>query len=196
MRSGRRASIFFSPRGYDRIRREGRKVLMNILDIEAPVFTAFNGPVRLHAEYALLTDIVLATPEAVFQDWPDGVNPLRPEVIGSMRGRYFLLTGQELDARTARDWGAVNEIAPGERLLPRGHELADRLAALAPLPPATPGTADSSCSRRMSRRVRRQRPSSLLRRAYRAKRPPMSFRASTSASRVQIGGERLGRQTA
>ena len=33
---------FFSPRGYDRIRREGRKVLTNILDIEAPVFTAFN----------------------------------------------------------------------------------------------------------------------------------------------------------
>jgi len=124
---------FFSPRGYDRIRREGRKVLMNILDIEAPVFTALNGPVRLHAEYELLTDIVLATPETVFQDKPDGVNLLRPQVVGSMRGRYFLLTGQELDPRTARDWGAVNEIVPGETVLPRGHELADRLAALAPL---------------------------------------------------------------
>ena len=93
---------FFSPRGYDRIRREGRKVLMNILDIEAPVFTALNGPVRLHAEYELLTDIVLAT---VFQDKPDGVNLLRPQVVGSMRGRCFLLTGQELDPRTARGLG-------------------------------------------------------------------------------------------
>ena len=50
-----------------------------------------------------------------------------------MRGRYFLLRGQELDARTARGWGAVNEIVPGERLLPREHALAGRLAALAPL---------------------------------------------------------------
>lgn len=28
---------FFSPRGYDKIFREGRKVLMNILDIEVPL---------------------------------------------------------------------------------------------------------------------------------------------------------------
>ena len=53
---------FFSPQGYDKILREGRKVLSNILDIEAPMIAALNGPVLLHSEYALLTDIVLATP--------------------------------------------------------------------------------------------------------------------------------------
>jgi Enoyl-CoA hydratase/carnithine racemase len=31
---------FFSPQGYDKILREGRKVLMNILDIEVPMITA------------------------------------------------------------------------------------------------------------------------------------------------------------
>src|ERR1700719_649569 len=61
---------FFTPQGCDKIFREGRKVLMNILDIEAPMITALNGPVLLHSEYALLTDIVLATRETVFQDWP------------------------------------------------------------------------------------------------------------------------------
>src|SRR5271163_5161144 len=61
---------FFSPRGYDKIYREGKKVLMNILDIEVPMITALNGPVLLHSEYALLTDIVIATPETVFQDFP------------------------------------------------------------------------------------------------------------------------------
>lgn len=35
---------FFSPCGYDKIFREGRKVLMNILDIEVPMITALNGP--------------------------------------------------------------------------------------------------------------------------------------------------------
>ena len=29
-----------------------------------------NGPVRLHSEYILLADIVLATPSTVFQDKP------------------------------------------------------------------------------------------------------------------------------
>jgi enoyl-CoA hydratase/carnithine racemase len=31
---------FFSPQGYDKIYREGRKVLMNILDIEVPMIAA------------------------------------------------------------------------------------------------------------------------------------------------------------
>ncbi len=133
---------FFTPRGYDKILREGKKVLMNILDIEVPMIAALNGPVLLHSEYALLADIVLATPETVFQDKPhfdfgivpgDGVNLLWPEVIGSVRGRYFILTRQILDAQTAKDWGAVNEIVPAQNLLTRAHEIAEGLAALPPL---------------------------------------------------------------
>ena len=123
---------FFTPQGYDKIDREGRKVLMNILDIEVPLIAAVNGPVRLHSEYILLADIVLATPSTVFQDKPhsevgvasgDGVHLLRQEAIGSIRGRYSILTRQELDAQTAKDWGAVNEIVPADKLAgprPRG----------------------------------------------------------------------------
>ena len=133
---------FFTPQGYDKILREGRKVLSNILDIEVPMITALNGPVLLHSEYALLTDIVLATPETVFQDKPhfefgivpgDGMHILWPEVIGSIRGRYFLLTRQVLDAQTAKDWGVVNEIVPRDQLLARAHAIADGIAALPPL---------------------------------------------------------------
>src|SRR6266446_4997072 len=130
---------FFTPRGYDKIYREGKKVLMNILDIEVPLIAAVNGPVRLHSEYILLADIVLASPSTVFQDKPhfefgivpgDGVNLLWQEVIGSVRGRYFILTRQELDAETAREWGAVNEIVPANALLARAHEIAEGLAKL------------------------------------------------------------------
>lgn len=133
---------FFTPEGYDKIYREGKKVLMNILDIEVPMITALNGPVLLHSEYALLTDIVLATPETVFQDWPhpefgivpgDGLHLLWPEVIGSIRGRYFLLTRQKLDAETAKEWGVVNEIVPADSLLARAHELAEGIAKMPPL---------------------------------------------------------------
>ena len=133
---------FFTPRGYDKIYREGKKVLMNILDIEVPMIAAVNGPVRLHSEYILLADIVLATPETIFQDKPhlelgvasgDGVNLLWQEAIGTIRGRYFILTSQELDAQTAKEWGAVNEIVRADKLLFRAREIAERLAALPPL---------------------------------------------------------------
>lgn len=133
---------FFTPQGYDKIYREGKRVLMNILDIEVPLIAAVNGPVRLHSEYILLSDIVLATPSTVFQDKPhfelgivsgDGVHLLWQEAIGTMRGRYFILTRQELDAKTAREWGAVNEIVPAEKLLPRAREIAEKLAELPPL---------------------------------------------------------------
>jgi enoyl-CoA hydratase/carnithine racemase len=133
---------FFSPRGYDKIYREGKKVLMNILDIEVPLIAAVNGPVRLHSEYILLADIVLATPTTVFQDKPhfefgivpgDGVNLLWQEAIGTIRGRYFILTRQELDAKTAKEWGAVNEIVPADKLLARAREIGEGLAKLPPL---------------------------------------------------------------
>ena len=133
---------FFTPQGYDKIYREGRKVLMNILDIETPLIAAVNGPARLHSEYILLADIVLAAPSTVFQDKPhfefgivpgDGVHLLWQEVIGSVRGRYFILTRQELDAETAKEWGAVNEIVPANELLPRAREIAEGLAKLPPL---------------------------------------------------------------
>jgi enoyl-CoA hydratase/carnithine racemase len=133
---------FFSPRGYDKIYREGKKVLMNILDIEAPMIAAVNGPVRLHSEYILLADVVLATPSTIFQDKPhfefgivpgDGVNLLWQEAIGTIRGRYFILTRQELNAETAKQWGAVNEIVPADKLLARAREIAEGLAKLPPL---------------------------------------------------------------
>jgi enoyl-CoA hydratase/carnithine racemase len=133
---------FFTPRGYDKIFREGWKVLMNILDIDVPLIAALNGPVLLHSEYVLLCDIVLATPDTVFQDAPhkafgiapnDGVHLLWPEIIGSIRGRYFILTQQKLEADEAKRLGVVNEIVPATELLARAHELAARIAAQPPL---------------------------------------------------------------
>jgi enoyl-CoA hydratase/carnithine racemase len=132
----------FTPTGYDKIYREGKKVLMNILDIEVPMIAALNGPIRLHSEYALLCDIVIATPDTVFQDDPhfqfgivlgDGMHVIWPEVIGSIRGRYFLLTRQELDAATAKEWGVLNEIVPKPALMDRARAIATSLAAPPPL---------------------------------------------------------------
>lgn len=133
---------FFTPRGYDKIYREGKKVLANLLDIPVPVIAAVNGPTTVHSEYVLLCDIVIATPDTVFQDKPhfgfgivpgDGIHSLWPHAIGSIRGRYFVLTQQTLNAEEAKALGVVNEIVTRERLLPRAREIAAGIAKLPPL---------------------------------------------------------------
>jgi enoyl-CoA hydratase/carnithine racemase len=133
---------FFTPRGYDKIYREGKKVLANLLDIPVPVIAALNGPVTVHSEYVLLADIVIATPDTIFQDKPhfafgivpgDGIHSLWPEVIGSIRGRTFVLTQQAIGAEEAKTLGVVSEIVPREKLLLRAREIAGRIAALPPL---------------------------------------------------------------
>jgi enoyl-CoA hydratase/carnithine racemase len=133
---------FFSPRGYDKIYREGKKILANLLDIPVPMIAALNGPTTVHSEYVLLCDIVIATPDTVLQDKPhlnfgivpgDGVHSLWPEVIGSIRGRTFLLTQQIIGAEEAKALGVIGEIVPRERLLDRAREIAAPIAKLPPL---------------------------------------------------------------
>jgi enoyl-CoA hydratase/carnithine racemase len=133
---------FFSPSGYDKIYREGKKVLANLLDIPVPVIAALNGPTTVHSEYVLLSDIVIATPDTVFQDKPhfafgivpgDGIHSLWPEVIGSIRGRTFVLTQQIIDAAEAKTLGVISEIVPRARLLDRAREIAAPIAKLPPL---------------------------------------------------------------
>src|SRR5579863_5433293 len=133
---------FFTPTGFDKIFREGTKILENLLDIQVPMIAAINGPVTVHSEYALLCDIVIATDDAYFQDAPhpafgivpgDGLHVVWPEVIGEIRGRHFLLTGQKLSVAQAEEYGAVNEVVSREALLPRAWELARHMNKQSPL---------------------------------------------------------------
>jgi enoyl-CoA hydratase/carnithine racemase len=53
--------------------------------------------------------------------------------IGQKRALQMLLTGAPIDARTAADWGLVNEVVPAERLEARTRELAAQIATASPL---------------------------------------------------------------
>ena len=122
---------------YDRVHWEGRALLMNLLNIECPVIAAINGPAWRHCEIPLLSDIVLASETAQFQDSAhfmsgmlpgDGMHIVMPLLMGMNRGRYFLLTGQTLDAREAKELGLVNEVLPQDQVLARAWEHARLLA--------------------------------------------------------------------
>jgi enoyl-CoA hydratase/carnithine racemase len=53
--------------------------------------------------------------------------------IGRKRAMQMLLTGALIDARTAADWGLVNEIVPAAELMERTNELARQIATASPL---------------------------------------------------------------
>jgi len=123
---------------FDRVHWEGRALLMNLLSIEVPVISAINGPAWRHGEIPLLSDIVLASETAAFQDSAhfmsglvpgDGMHIVMPMLMGMNRGRYFLLTGQTLSAQEAKDLGLVAEILPQEKVLARAWELAETLTS-------------------------------------------------------------------
>jgi len=126
-----------TPAKWNTIYNHGRRLLQRLLDIEVPVIGAVNGPATVHAEIAVLSDIVLCAEHTYFSDAPhfrfgtvpgDGVHMIWPMLLGPNRGRYFLLTGQRIDAQEALDLGVVSEVVPSAMLLPRAHELAAKLA--------------------------------------------------------------------
>ncbi len=122
-----------TPEEWDPIYWEGKHLQMNLLNIEVPVISAINGPVYRHAEIPLLSDIVIAAEDAEVQDSAhfqagllpgDGMHVVLPYLIGATRARYFLLTGQTLNAHKALEFGLYNEVLPKAEVLPRAWQLA------------------------------------------------------------------------
>ena len=119
-----------------------RRIVMNQVNIPMPMIAAVNGPLPMHAELALLCDIVLASDTAFFSDsthFPMGIIPgdivhiLWPYLLGLNRGRYFLLTGQRIEAAEALDLGLVGEVVPQEDLNARAWAHAESIIAKPPL---------------------------------------------------------------
>lgn len=116
----------------------GEKMMFRrLFEIEAPVICACNGPALIHGELMVLGDINLASTKAVYADEGhftagevpgDGVHILWQELLGTNRGKYFLLTGQHVDAYEALRLGVVNEVLEPDQLMPRALELAHQLA--------------------------------------------------------------------
>jgi enoyl-CoA hydratase/carnithine racemase len=128
------------PRGEDwyEITREGKDLLMNLLDIEVPIIGVANGPAWIHAELLALSDIVLAAEHASFADkvhFPNGMVPsdgahiVWPLLLGPNRGRHFLYTGTAISAAEARQLGVVAEVHPAASVLDRAWEIARELSA-------------------------------------------------------------------
>jgi enoyl-CoA hydratase/carnithine racemase len=95
---------------FDRVHWEGRALLMNLLNIEVPVISAINGPAWRHGEIPLLSDIVLASDTAAFQDSAHFPNGLVPGLVAEVLPQDKVL---------ARAWEHAEAIAQKPTLLLR-----------------------------------------------------------------------------
>ena len=113
----------------------GRLRHLNLLEIDAIMIAAVNGPSNIHSELALMCDVVLASDDAYFQDMAhfprnlspgDGIQNIWPLVMGRNRYRYAQLMGQKITAQMALRLGRGQRSAAEGRA--DGSRLGDRAA--------------------------------------------------------------------
>ncbi len=120
---------------YDMYFHDTNKLVSSLIyDIDIPTIGAINGP-GFHTEMGLFCDITICTPDCLFEDghfmtgWVpgDGQTMAFQQLIGIKRAAYYSYTGENIDAKTALEWGLVNEIVPREKLLDRAQEIAEKI---------------------------------------------------------------------
>lgn len=124
---------------WDVITWEAKRYINALMNLEIPVIAAVRGRCTIHAEIALLSDVILATPDAVFGDAThvprdvvpgDGTQIIWSTILGPNRARYMLFAEKLLTAQQALDFGLIGEIVADEDLLKRAGALAGRIAEM------------------------------------------------------------------
>lgn len=117
--------------------KEAQQIVDNLLACTKPVISAVNGyAMGLGATVALLCDVVYAGRAAVFADTHvsmgigagDGGQVIWPFLMGVNRAKYYLMTGDRLDAAEAERLGLVNFVVDDDVLMDEATGLATRLA--------------------------------------------------------------------
>lgn len=112
-----------------------------IENIPQPVITAVNGvAIGYGCKVAIVSDITVASEKARFSLPGATFGAVHMimlgrarEVIGRKRLSEMLMTGEMLDAETAKDFGIVNHIVPQAQVLEKAVAIAQKIAANPPL---------------------------------------------------------------
>jgi enoyl-CoA hydratase len=114
-----------------------RRLIVNLLEVEAPIVVALNGDaIGLGATLALLGDVIFAAEPARIADTHvrvglvagDGGAVIWPLLVGVHRAKEYLMTGDFIAAPEAERIGLINHVVPPDELLPAARALAERLA--------------------------------------------------------------------
>jgi enoyl-CoA hydratase len=114
-----------------------RRLILNLLEVEAPIIVAMNGDaIGLGATLALFGDVIFAAEEARIADTHvkvglvagDGGAVIWPLLVGVHRAKEYLMTGDFIAAPEAERIGLINHVLPADELLPAARAMAERLA--------------------------------------------------------------------
>ena len=120
---------------YEYAYKDGRINVSSLVnDLEIPTIGIING-CGFHSEICLMCDLTLMAEDAVIYDLHydigsvpgDGIHSCFEELLGVKRAAYALLTGEAIDAKTALEYGMVNEILPKDQLVERAYKVADHI---------------------------------------------------------------------
>jgi len=120
---------------YEYAYKDGRINVSSLVnDLEIPTIGVLNGP-GFHTEICLMCDITICSEDATIFDLHydigsvpgDGIHSCFQELLGVKRAAYALLTGQAIDAKTALEYGMVNEVLPQDQLIARAYQIADHI---------------------------------------------------------------------
>jgi len=113
-----------------------------IRDLRKPVVAAINGyALGGGLEAALTCDIRIASASASFAapeitlGWigGGGMSALLARSIGASNAAMMVMTGDRIDAGTAKAWTLVSEVVEPDRLLARAQQIAATIASRAPI---------------------------------------------------------------
>ena len=115
---------------------EARRIIESLLDLEKPLICRLNGDaVGLGATLALFSDIVVASENARIGDphvriglvAGDGGAAIWPHLVGHLRAKEFLMTGDLISAPEAASMGLINRAVPTDQLDAEIARLRDKL---------------------------------------------------------------------
>jgi enoyl-CoA hydratase/carnithine racemase len=122
--------------------RRGHRIFERLEHARQPVVCAIQGfayggglEVALACDLRIATDSArFAMPEVKLGTIPGwGGTDRLPGLIGSARAKQMIFTGEPIAADVAERWGLVNEVVPAASLSDRVTELAEKIAANAPV---------------------------------------------------------------
>lgn len=125
------------PEALQAVMREAGDVVYRMLRCEKVIISAINGvAVGAGLAVALMADISLIDEDALFTDGHlrigvaagDHAAICWPLLCGMAKAKYYLLTADFIDGKTADQIGLVSKAVPGHELLDEAQKLANKLA--------------------------------------------------------------------
>lgn len=121
-----------------RVLREGRAILYGMLNLPVPIVAAVNGHAfGLGATLVSMCDVVILSEDAAMADphvnvglaAADGAAMSWPLLMGPLRAKAKILTGDRVSAQEALDWGLATAVVPSGDVDRVAQEYAAKLVA-------------------------------------------------------------------